>query len=63
MAKMIKVKTKSVIDYNPVGTILNLPKGVADNLISKKYAEFIEEVKPKPKTKKKSESKSNKEDK
>lgn len=46
-----KVKTAAVIDSNPVGSIIELPKATADRLSHIGYVEILEEVKPKPKKK------------
>lgn len=53
-----KVKTTAVIDRNPVGSVIELPKKTAENLFQKGYVDIIEEVKPKPKTAKKTTTKS-----
>lgn len=52
MAKY-KVKTTAVIDRNPVGSMIELPKKTAEYLFQKGYVEIIEEVKTKPKQTKK----------
>lgn len=57
MAKY-KVKTTAVIDRNPVGSTIELPKNTAEYLFQKGYVDIIEEVKPKPKSAKKTATKS-----
>lgn len=56
MAKY-KVKTKAVIDRNPVGSTIELPKATAESLFAKGYVDIIEEVKPKAKPKRKAPAK------
>jgi len=56
MAKY-KVKTAAVIDNNPVGSTIELPKATAENLFAKGYVDIIEEVKPKVKPKRKAPAK------
>ena len=50
MAKY-KVKTTAVIDRNPVGSTIELPKKTAESLFQKGYVDIIEEIKPKAKPK------------
>lgn len=45
-----KVKTTVVVDRNPVGSTIELPKLTAEKLADKKYVEIIGEVKPAKKT-------------
>ncbi len=45
-----KVKTTAVIDYNPVGSIIELSKNTAEYLSEKGYVHIIEEVKNKKTT-------------
>lgn len=47
-----KVKTNAVINHNPVGSTIELPKADADRLSHIGYVDIIEEVKPKPAKKK-----------
>lgn len=49
MIKKYKVKTKAVIDRNPVGSTIELPKADADRLSNINYVDIIGEVKPTPK--------------
>lgn len=46
-----KVKTEAVIDNNPVGSTIELPKKTAESLADKGYVVILSEVKPKPKRK------------
>lgn len=57
MAKY-KVKTTAIIDRNPVGSTIELPKKTAEHLFQKGYVDIIEEVRPKPKSAKKTTTKS-----
>jgi len=45
MTNKFRVKTAAVIDNNPVGSIIELPKKTAESLAAKKYVEIIEEIK------------------
>lgn len=49
MSKRYKVKTKAVINRNPVGTTIELPKADADRLSNINYVDIVSEVKPAPK--------------
>ena len=46
MAKKYKVKTKAVIDGQPIGSTIELDEATAKRLAKMKYVEIIEEVKP-----------------
>lgn len=46
MATKYKVKTKAVIDGQPVGSTIELDEATAKRLAKMKYVEIIEEVKP-----------------
>ena len=48
--KKYKVKTKSVFNRQPVGSIIVLDEKFAEKYESLKYLEIIEEVKPKRKS-------------
>lgn len=48
----VKVKTTAVVNRNPVGSTIELPKGIAEKLADKNYVTIIAESKPKPKPKK-----------
>jgi len=56
MSAKYKVKTTAVINRNPVGSTIELPKTTADKLVAKGYVEIIEEIKPKKKPAKKAKS-------
>lgn len=43
----VNVKTASVIDYNPVGAVIELPKKTAEKLAVKGYVEILGKVKEK----------------
>ena len=45
MAKSFKVKTKAVIDRQPIGSTIELDEATAERLAKMKYIEIIEEVK------------------
>lgn len=45
MAKNYKVKTKAVIDRQPIGSTIELDEATAERLAKMKYVEIIEEVK------------------
>lgn len=57
MTKKYEVKTASVINRNPVGSIIELPKEEAERFEAMRYVEIIGEVKPEPKAKKSSDKK------
>lgn len=60
--KKYKVKTKSVFNRQPVGSIIVLDEKFAEKYESLKYLEIIEEVKPKRKSTAKKEKAKKKEE-
>lgn len=42
----IKVETAAVVNRNPVGSVIKLPKATAEKLSAKGYVNIIEEVEP-----------------
>ena len=58
MAKKYNVKTTAVIDNNPVGSTIVLPKKTAESLADKGYVDILSEVKAETKPKRTASKKS-----